>query len=242
MTIRFANVIAVFTLVIGLLSLSSGEAKAVLLNYEFVVTQSLRNFDEAIGGTATPITLNFLIDAHAQSLNPPIGAQYQFGYGTPGYASVSVGGTVSTLAGGGIDVNSGPLGVGFNANANGYDTGVRIFGRSLFSAYVGLYDPSGRTFDGIDLPLNVQSPFSVYFGLQFRPGPLDANQNEYLKFDAFVHPDNYTSSVTVVAVPLHATTWPMTIVALTGLLFLSHRLKRRRSLDSGGTLTAVIRG
>lgn len=199
----------------GSLLLSVRAEASTLLDFRFTVYQPLQLFSETIGGPTIPIIFNFVVAADAPNMSAPEG-----GYRGE-YATVTFGNSVSMLGQGGVQLNENQAGDVINWGANGPDTGVLINGRSLFVSTVSLYDPTGQTLTGIGLPTNVHSNFSVYFGLTFRPGPLDPDQNGYLKFDAFVSPENYEITVSnIVGVPLHTSSWPMTILGLVGLSFI----------------------
>lgn len=216
----------------GLIAMSVRAEAVTLIDYRFTVYQPLQLFSEAIGGPTTPIIFDFAVAANAPNLNPPEGL-YPFGVGYEGYASVSIGNSVSLLTGGSVQLNENQAGGVFNLIASGPGTGTTINGRSLFVSSVSLYDPTGQMLDGIGLPTSVYSNFSVYFGLTFRPGPLDPDQNGYLKFDAFVLPENYELAVSsIVGVPLHAS-WPVTTLGLFAASLIAWRRRAGNLVRAG---------
>jgi hypothetical protein len=214
---------------IGLLICNVQADASTLLDYRFTVRQPLQLFSETIGGPNTPIIFDFIVDPNTTNQSTdPFSGSYPIGDVFSGYASVTVGSTTSVLNYGGISVSVNQNGEVFNALASGNDTGARINGRSLFVSSVTLFDPMGQTFTGIGLPANVQSElFAVHFELIFRPGQLDLNQNDYLKFDAFVRPGDYSGTVTKIAAVPEVSTWVMMILGFAGTSIPAYRKRKR---------------
>ena len=162
-----ASLLAITTM-LGFVLLN-GQADAALLDYKFTVTQPLQSLSETFGGPTNPIIFDFVVDSNAPNLSPPDGL-YPFGEGYGGYASVTVGNTTIVLGGGVVQVAGNQNGQVFNASANGNVTGGQIGGRSLIGSHMSLYDPTGKSFTGTDLPTSLPLFEIAYFDFYFYSG------------------------------------------------------------------------
>ena len=210
-----------------------GAAAAGLVDYSFTLTRPLQHFSETLGGPGSPLTFKFRVDSGAPNLEAPYTMEglYGFGYGLPGFGTVSLGGTTTQLEGGIIQIGHSASFDVFNGTANGYDDGTRMLGRSLFVSAVSLWDFSGQMFSNIGLPLD--DGFSLHIGagnfaLIFRPTPQDREfpSGGYVKFDTFIAPSDVTVTRTVVATVPEPSTYALVLAALSAAGFASRRRTR----------------
>lgn len=213
---------------------TSGTVQATLVDYTFTVAKPLMHGTDMLGGNVTPVVFQFRIDLAAPNLySPPIATDGVYpinDHGVAGFGAVSIGSEVAFLEGGLIQIGNSPIDR-LVAITNGPDDGSRIGGRSLFVSFAHLFDYSGQMFTDIALPIDTSFASKAgggYFELIFRPATFDPEflTGDYVSYDAFVSPGDFSVTRSVVAVVPEPATYAMLLSGL-GLLGFTRRSRKQ---------------